>query len=100
LAVQTSEEVRSYLQVALSCVCKKATKPFSRDEKWMPLNCKLHRSESDKKCMGLNEVQHRETSCTNMKEQKSKIVKLWVTDQDELHQLPEETGGINAKETD
>jgi hypothetical protein len=29
--------------------------------------------------MGLDEVQHRETSCTNMKEQKSKIVKLWVT---------------------
>jgi hypothetical protein len=29
--------------------------------------------------MGLDEVQLRETSCTNMKEQKSKIVKLWVT---------------------
>ncbi len=29
--------------------------------------------------MGLDEVQLRETSCTNMKEQKNKIVKLWVT---------------------
>ncbi len=29
--------------------------------------------------MGLDEVQLRETSCINMKEQKSKIVKLWVT---------------------
>jgi hypothetical protein len=29
--------------------------------------------------MGLDEVQHRKTSCTNMKKQKSKTVKLWVT---------------------
>jgi hypothetical protein len=29
--------------------------------------------------MGLEEVQLRETSCINMKEQKNKIVKLWVT---------------------
>jgi hypothetical protein len=29
--------------------------------------------------MGLDEVQLRETTCTNMKEQKNKIVKLWVT---------------------
>jgi hypothetical protein len=67
------------LPVALSCICKKATKPFSKDEKKLPLNWKLPRSESHQKCMGLDEVQLRETSCTNVKEQKSKIVKLWAT---------------------
>jgi hypothetical protein len=31
--VNKNKEVRLHLPVALSCVCKKANKPFSRDEK-------------------------------------------------------------------
>ncbi len=43
------------------------------------MNWQLPRSKSHQKGMGLDEVELRETSCTDIKEQKRKIVKLLVT---------------------
>jgi hypothetical protein len=79
LVVKRNKEVRSHLPVALSCVCKGNQTLLEGCKKGLPLNWQLPRSKSHQKGMGLDEVQLRETFCTDMKEQKSKIVKLLVT---------------------